>query len=65
MVNENQIEQLIRLELESAHDGNQYICDGCDGIRFLSHLMYLMTNGKEGEKNECLERKLHRKHPDA
>jgi len=57
MKNQDRIEKLIRKELESSNDGNQYICDGCDGIRFLDHLLFLMTDGAEGEERECLSEK--------
>jgi hypothetical protein len=54
MKNQDQIEKLIHDEWERAKDGRHYICDGCDGIKFIGHLIHLMSGGTEGEKNECL-----------
>jgi hypothetical protein len=54
MKNQKQIEKLIRSEWERAKDGDQYIFDGPDGMAFIGHLLFVMTNGEEGEKNECL-----------
>lgn len=50
----DRIKALIRQELKLSNDGEQYICDANDGMRFISHLLYEMTDGKEGEKSVCI-----------
>lgn len=41
----------IRHEMEEARDGNQYIENTTDAFRFLSHILWLLSDGKEGERS--------------
>jgi hypothetical protein len=59
MDNLEKAKQLLRQEIKSARDGNNYICDACDGMKFTAHLLFLLTDGAEGKKsdflNNCVE----------
>ena len=53
MKNQDKILALLRKEVEAGMDGQMYIENACDGGRFVRHLLYLATDGKEGEKDGC------------
>jgi len=59
MDNLEKAKQLLRQEIEGSKDGNNYICDACDGMKFVAHVLFLLTDGAEGEQsnflNNCVE----------
>ena len=53
MKNQNEIERLLLKEWERAKDGKQWCETVDDAIGFVGHLLYLSSDGKQGEKREA------------
>ena len=54
-MNQESINNIILEEWKLSLRGQQYIEDASDAIKFVGHLVYLITDGKDGEKVDCLE----------
>lgn len=48
----------ILLENEAMKNEKGYVENACDAGRFISHLVFVITDGNEGEERPCLPERL-------
>lgn len=52
--NLQKLEKTITKEYESMKTGDMYIENCSDALTFISHLLFLVTDGRQGEEREFL-----------
>lgn len=56
LIKQTLVNNIILEEWKLSLKGKQYIEDASNAIKFIGHLVYLITDGKDGEKCRCIEK---------